>query len=62
MDLSERRLRDLSGAEHLFQVAGEGLRVEFPPLRTLDTTPGNLAVQSTSFVGRQVEMAGTSPA
>ncbi len=55
-DLGERRLRDLSGAEHLFQVRAEGLRVEFPPLRTLDSTPGNLAVQSTSFVGREVEL------
>ena len=34
----------------------EGLTVEFPPLRTLDAVPGNLAVQSTSFVGRQVEV------
>ena len=57
VDLGERRLRDLSGAEHLFHVAGEGLRVEFPPLRTLDATPGNLPLQSTSFVGRQVEVA-----
>ena len=56
VDLGERRLRDLSGAEHLFQVRAEGLRVEFPPLRTLDATPGNLPVQSTSFVGRHVEV------
>ena len=30
--------------------------MEFPPLRTLDAVPGNLVVQSTSFVGRQVEV------
>jgi hypothetical protein len=44
VDLGERRLRDLAGAEHLFQVWAEGLKVEFPPLRTLDDTPGNLPV------------------
>ena len=53
VDLGERRLRDLSGAEHLFQVRAEGLGVEFPSLRTLDAVPGNLPVQSTSFVGRE---------
>ena len=30
--------------------------VEFPPLRTLDAVPGNLPVQTTSFVGRDVEV------
>ena len=35
-DLGEHRLRDLSGAERLFQVTADGLRSEFPPLRTLD--------------------------
>ncbi len=42
--------------QHLFQVRAEGLRVEFPSLRTVDSVPGNLPVQSTSFVGRQVEV------
>ncbi len=56
VDLGERRLRDLSGAEHLFQVRAAGLPATFPPLRTLDAVPGNLAVQSTSFVGREVEV------
>jgi class 3 adenylate cyclase len=56
LDLGEHRLRDLSGAEHLFQVQAEGLVTEFPALRTVDATPGNLPVQSTSFVGRDVEV------
>ncbi|MFN0092317.1 MAG: ATP-binding protein [Acidimicrobiales bacterium] len=55
VDLGERRLRDLAGREHLYQVRADGLRAEFPPLRTLDAVPGNLAVWSTSFVGRQAE-------
>ena len=56
-DLGEYRLRDLSGTERLFQVLAEGLAVEFPRLRTLDSAPGNLPQQMTSFVGRDVEVA-----
>jgi predicted ATPase/class 3 adenylate cyclase len=57
LDLGERRLRDLSGAQRLFQVRADGLRTEFPPLKTLDGVPGNLRVQATSFVGREAEVA-----
>ena len=32
------------------------MRSDFPALRTLDEVPGNLPVQSTSFVGREVEV------
>ena len=56
IDLGEHRLRDLSGAIRLFQVRAEGLGVEFPPLRTVDTVPGNLPVQATSFIGREDEV------
>jgi predicted ATPase len=56
IDLGVCRLRDLSGAEHVFQVRADGLRSAFLPLRTLDATPGNLPVQSTTFVGRTAEV------
>jgi predicted ATPase len=56
VDLGKHRLRDLSGAEHLCQVRAEGLPTLFPPLRTLDATPGNLTAQATSFIGREVEV------
>ena len=56
VDRGEHRLRDLSGVEHLYQVRADGLRVEFAPLRTLDAVPGNLPVQTTSFVGRELEV------
>ncbi len=56
LDLGERRLRDLSGAQRIFQVRAEGLREQFPPLRTVDTVPGNLPAQQTSFVGREGEV------
>jgi predicted ATPase len=56
VDLGVLRLRDLSGAEHLFQVRADGLRSAFLPLQTLDATPGNLPVMTTSFVGRTSEV------
>jgi predicted ATPase/class 3 adenylate cyclase len=56
LDLGERRLRDLSGPQRIFQVLAEGLREKFPPLRTVDTVPGNLRSQATSFIGRESEI------
>ena len=41
----------------MFQVQAEGLRTEFPPLRTVDRTPGNLRPPTTSFIGRESELA-----
>ncbi len=57
VDLGPHRLRDLSGTEHLFQVCADGLLRAFPAVRTLDAAPGNLPVQTTSFVGRNAEVA-----
>jgi predicted ATPase/class 3 adenylate cyclase len=56
VDLGAHRLRDLSGATQLFQVRAAGLQSDFPPLRTVDAVPGNLLVQTTSFVGRDEEV------
>jgi class 3 adenylate cyclase len=52
-DLGEHRLKDLSRPERLSQLVIEGLRNDFPRPRTLDTTPNNLPLQLTSFVGRE---------
>ena len=57
LDLGPRRLRDLPTPVGVFQVRAPGLRTEFPPLRTLDPTPGNLRPQTTSFIGRESEVA-----
>ncbi|MEX0682399.1 MAG: adenylate/guanylate cyclase domain-containing protein [Dehalococcoidia bacterium] len=57
LDLGERRLRDLPGAQRLYQVRADGLRADFPPLKTVDGVPGNLRAQATSFVGREAEVA-----
>ena len=51
-DLGEHRLKDFSGTERIQQLVIEGLRAEFPPLRTLDRAPNNLPAQLTTFVGR----------
>jgi class 3 adenylate cyclase len=39
-DLGPRQLRDLPIPVGVFQVRAPGLRTDFPPLRTLDPTPG----------------------
>ena len=56
-DLGAVRLRDLGSPEHMFQVIHPALRKEFPPLRSMATTPNNLAQQLNSFVGRDRDMA-----
>src|SRR5271163_67323 len=57
VDLGPRRLRDLPTPVGVFQVRAQGLHAEFPPLRALDTSPGNLRPQTTSFIGRESEVA-----
>ena len=55
-DMKENRLKGWSPAEHLWQVVAMGLQQNFPPLSTLSSTPNNLPIQMTSFVGREHEM------
>jgi predicted ATPase len=57
VDLGPRRLRDLPAAVGVFQVRAAGLRADFPALRTLDASPGNLRAATTSFIGRESEVA-----
>ncbi|OBH48147.1 cyclase [Mycobacterium mantenii] len=57
VDLGPRRLRDVPVPVGVFQVRVAGLRAEFPPLRALDTTPGNLRAATTSLIGREAEVA-----
>ena len=57
MALGPRRLRDIAKPVEMFQVLAVGLRSEFPPLATLDATPGNLRPPTTSFIGREAELA-----
>ncbi|HSL34367.1 MAG TPA: hypothetical protein VK871_12000, partial [Candidatus Limnocylindrales bacterium] len=53
--LGQHRLKDLR-PEQLCQLVIEGLRADFPPIRSLDARPNNLPTQLTSFVGREAEL------
>ncbi|WP_369816593.1 adenylate/guanylate cyclase domain-containing protein [Mycobacterium sp. E740] len=55
--LGFQRLRDIARAVEIFQVTSAGLRSEFPPLRNLESAPGNLKQPPSSFVGREAELA-----
>jgi predicted ATPase len=56
INLGPRRLRDLPTPIQVFQVRAAGLRAEFPALRALDASPGNLRPHTTSFIGRESEV------
>ena len=55
-DLGQHRLKDLAEPEHIFQVVGDGLETEFPPLATLDGVLNNLPRRLTTFLGREREI------
>ena len=56
LDLGPRRLRDVPNPITVFQLRAPGLHIEFPPLRALDTSPGNLRPAASSFIGRESEL------
>jgi predicted ATPase len=56
LSLGRRRLRDIAKPVQLLQLRAPGLRADFPPLNTSDPT-GNLRVPTTTFVGRENEVA-----
>lgn len=55
-DLGERRLKDLSRPERVFQVTASDLPSEFSPLKTLEGRRNNLPAQPTPLVGREREL------
>jgi predicted ATPase/class 3 adenylate cyclase len=54
--LGEKRLKDLSRPERIFQLATPALPSEFPPLKTLESHTNNLPLQATPLVGREREV------
>jgi predicted ATPase/class 3 adenylate cyclase len=56
-DMGERRLKDLTRPEHIYQLLVPDLPADFPPLKTLEGLRTNLPAQLTSFVGREKEIA-----
>ena len=62
LDLGPRRLRDVPMPVGVYQVSAPGLGTDFPALRALDTTPGNLRPATTSLIGREFEVAEVAAA
>jgi predicted ATPase len=62
VDLGQHRLRDLGQPTRIFQLIRDGDREDFPPLRTLDSFPGNLPAQLSSFIGRKTEVSRVASA
>ncbi len=60
-DLGEHHLRGLTRTERIYQVTGEDLDADFPPLVT-ESTPTNLPAEVKSVVGRDQELADLSSA
>jgi predicted ATPase/class 3 adenylate cyclase len=56
-ELGEHRFKDLARPQRLYQLVIDGLPDNFPPLRSLDSTANNLPTQTTTFIGRQHELA-----
>jgi predicted ATPase len=57
VNLGPRRLRDLPNLITVYQLRAPGLGTDFPALRTLDSSPGNLRPAATSLIGRDAEAA-----
>ena len=55
-DVGAHRLKDLQRPGQLFQLVIAGLPADFPPLKTLDSSPNNLPLQPTPFIGREREV------
>jgi len=62
LDLGPRRLRDVPTPVGVFQVRAPGLRTDFPPLRGVDSNPGNLRPAITSLIGRDTEVSDVQAA
>ncbi|WP_326548489.1 adenylate/guanylate cyclase domain-containing protein [Mycolicibacterium sp. ND9-15] len=55
--LGIRRLRDIAQPVEVLQVSAPGLRAQFPSLRNLEETPGNLRAPATNLIGREAQLA-----
>ena len=58
--LGSYRLKDLPGAERLWQLEIRGLPASFPPLRALDVRRAHIPPESTTFIGRDAELRDIS--
>jgi hypothetical protein len=56
-DMGKHRLKDLQRPAHLYQLVIMNLPADFPPLKTLNSSPNNLPIQLTPLIGREKEGA-----
>ena len=56
VDMGDHGLKDLTRAEHVYQLDVDDLVATFPPLLSLSAVPNNLPIQLTEFVGRETEL------
>ncbi|MBP1821200.1 adenylate/guanylate cyclase domain-containing protein [Mycobacterium sp. OAE908] len=56
VSLGPRRLRDLPNPITVFQLHASGLPTDFPPLRTIDSSLGNLRPAASRLIGRDDEV------
>ncbi len=56
-NMGEKRLKDLTQPEHIYQLVIPNLPADFPPLKTLDIYRHNLPAQITTFIGREHEIS-----
>ena len=57
IDLGSHRLRGLAQEMQIYQVGGDGLEDDFPPLKTEDVAPGNLYRPANALLGREAHLA-----
>ena len=55
-DFGKRKLKDIVLSEQIYQVISEGLRKDFPPLKSADARQTNIPVSDTTFIGRKNEI------
>jgi predicted ATPase/class 3 adenylate cyclase/DNA-binding CsgD family transcriptional regulator len=56
LDLGPVRLKDLGRTEHVFQLCHPDIRIDFPPVMSIESLPNNLPTTLTSFVGREAHL------
>ena len=54
--LGSHHLRDVPDAIEVFQLRGDGLPCDFPPIRTLSALPNNLPTPTDRCIGRDLEI------
>jgi predicted ATPase len=56
LDLGQHQLKDLDRPEHVYQLLGNALPSNFPPLKTENAHSNNLPISPTEFIGREREL------